>query len=92
MAGNGRRPKLEDVQRGLYYAFPFLAGTRPFEQLALLWSDIDLEENTITIHRTQDSKGIVYDITKTEAGTRVIPIYRTVSAPCFCNTVSPASG
>jgi len=45
----------EDVQRGLYYAFPFLAGTRPSEQLALLWSDIDLEAGKITIQRSQHS-------------------------------------
>jgi len=64
----------EDVQRGLYYAFPFLAGTRPSEQLALLWSDIDLEAGTITIQRSQDSNGNVYDSTKTEAGTRDVPM------------------
>ena len=63
-----------DPVRGPYYAFPFLAGTRPSEQLALLWSDIDLEANTIRIQRSQDSKGIVYEATKTEAGTRDIPM------------------
>ena len=30
-----------DPERGVYYAFPFLAGTRPSEQLGLLWEDVD---------------------------------------------------
>ena len=63
-----------DPVRGPYYAFPFLAGTRPSEQLALLWGDIDFEDNVIHIQRSQDPKGNVYDNTKTEAGTRAIPM------------------
>lgn len=63
-----------DPVRGLYYAFPFLAGTRPSEQLALLWSDIDFDGNTIRIERSQDSTGIIFEATKTEAGTRDIPM------------------
>ena len=30
---------IEDQQRGIYYAWPFLTGTRPSEQLAVLWDD-----------------------------------------------------
>lgn len=64
----------DDLVRGPYYAFPFLAGTRPSEQLPLLWDDVDFEQNVIRIHRTQDQKGQIYKTTKTEAGTRDIPM------------------
>src|SRR5690349_6974813 len=37
-----------DLDHGVYYAFPFLAGTRPSEQLGLLWSEVDFEKTTIT--------------------------------------------
>jgi len=30
---------IEDKVKGIYYAFPFLTGVRPSEQLALLWDD-----------------------------------------------------
>lgn len=63
-----------DPVRGLYYAFGFLAGTRPSEQLALLWDDIDLDAGTIRIHRSQDQRGEIYTTTKTEASTRDIPM------------------
>ena len=36
-----------DPEHGIYYAFPFLAGTRPSEQLGLLWKDVDFERNVI---------------------------------------------
>jgi integrase len=38
-----------DRDKGLYIAFPFLAGTRPSEQLGLLWEDVDLDANVIHI-------------------------------------------
>ena len=63
-----------DKRQGIYYAFPFLAGTRPSEQLALLWQDIDLEANVIRIRRSQESDGTIVDFTKTEAGTREVPM------------------
>jgi integrase len=63
-----------DPVRGLYYAFPFLAGTRPSEQLPLRWDDVDFETNIIRIHRSQDQKGEIYATTKTDAGTRDIPM------------------
>ena len=34
---------LKDERKGIYYAFPFLTGVRPSEQLALLWEDVDLD-------------------------------------------------
>lgn len=35
----------DDPEQGIYYAFAFLAGTRPSEQLGLLWSEVDFEHN-----------------------------------------------
>src|SRR5690606_5562674 len=64
----------EDVEQGLYYAFAFLAGTRPSEQLGLLWSDVDFERNVIRIRRIQERDGTLTEMTKTEAGTREIPM------------------
>ncbi len=63
-----------DRQHGIYYAFPFLAGTRPGEQLALLWEDVDLDRNVINIRRTQENDGGIANITKTDAGMREVPI------------------
>ena len=60
--------------KGIYVAFPFLTGTRPSEQLALLWEDVDLDANVIRIHRMQERDGAICDLTKTAAGTREIPI------------------
>jgi integrase len=64
----------EDRQHGVYYAFPFLAGTRPGEQLALLWEDVDFDRNIIHIRRTQESDGTIANVTKTEAGVREVPM------------------
>ena len=33
----------EDLDKGVYVAFPFLAGTRPSEQLGLMWDDVEFE-------------------------------------------------
>lgn len=63
-----------DPEHGVYYAFPFLAGTRPSEQLGLLWSDVDFERNVIRIRRIQERDGSLTEMTKTEAGTRDIPM------------------
>jgi integrase len=64
----------EDKQHGIYYAFPFLAGTRPGEQLALLWEDVDFDRNVINIRRTQENDGTIANVTKTEAGMREVPM------------------
>jgi integrase len=61
-----------DLDHGVYFAFPFLAGTRPSEQLGLLWSEVDFD--TIHICRIQERDGSLIDMTKTEAGTRAIPM------------------
>lgn len=63
-----------DDEAGIYYAFPFLAGTRPSEQLGLLWQDVDFEANVIRICRMQERDGSLTEMTKTEAGTREIPM------------------
>jgi integrase len=63
-----------DRERGVYVAFPFLAGTRPSEQLGLLWQDVDFDNNLIRICRMQERDGTLVDFTRTEAGTRDIPM------------------
>jgi integrase len=64
----------EDRERGIYVAFPFLAGTRPSEQLGLLWEDVDFDANVIRIRRMQERDGTITDLTKTLAGSRDIPM------------------
>jgi integrase len=63
-----------DRERGIYVAFPFLAGTRPSEQLGLLWEDIDFDASLIRIRRMQERDGSITNLTKTVAGTRDIPM------------------
>lgn len=65
---------LEDEDRGVYYAFPFLTGVRPSEQLGLLWRDVDLTKGIVSIRRMQEVDGTLCNLTKTEASTRDIPI------------------
>jgi integrase len=64
----------EDAEHGIYYAFAFLAGTRPSEQLGLLWSEVAFDRNVIRIRRIQERDGTLTEMTKTEAGTRDIPM------------------
>jgi integrase len=64
----------QDRERGMYYCFPFLAGTRPSEQLGLLWEDVDFARGVIRICRMQERDGSITALTKTEAGTREIPM------------------
>lgn len=63
-----------DQKYGIYYAFPFLAGTRPSEQLGLLWREVDFERRIIHICRIQERTGGLTETTKTEAGNREIPM------------------
>ena len=63
-----------DVERGIYYAFPFLTGVRPSEQLALLWDDVDLAQHVIHIRRSQEPNGRSTALTKTSASMRDIPL------------------
>jgi integrase len=64
----------DDVVNGVYVAFPFLTGTRPSEQLGLLWDDVDFEANVIRIERIQLRDGSLSEFTKTAAGVRSIPM------------------
>jgi integrase len=68
------RAAREDREKGPYVAFPFLAGTRPSEQLGLLWEDVDFEANVIRICRMQEPDGSITNLTKTVAGNREIPM------------------
>lgn len=65
---------VKDEVYGIYYAFTFLTGVRPSEQLGLLWEDIDLDRRVITIRRMQERDGTITNYPKTEAGAREIPI------------------
>ncbi len=65
---------MHDDEKGVYYAFPFLTGVRPSEQLALLWEDIDLADGVIRIRRMQERDGSLTEVTKTAAGRRDIPM------------------
>ena len=64
----------EDREKGVYVTFPFLAGTRPSEQLGLLWEDVDFEANVVRICRMQELDGSITNLTKTVAGHRDIPM------------------
>lgn len=67
-----------DTHRGIYYAFPFLTGTRISEQLGLLWEDVDFDGNGIHVRRIQERDGSLTETTKTEAGQREIPMTATL--------------
>jgi integrase len=64
----------DDLDKGVYYAAPFLMGTRPSEQLGLFWDDVDFEANVIRIRRIQLRYGALSEFTKTTAGVRDIPM------------------
>ena len=64
----------DDLNKGVYYAAPFLMGTRPSEQLGLFWDDVDFEANLIRIRRIQLRYGALSEFTKTAAGAREIPM------------------
>ena len=63
-----------DKKRGIFIAWPYLVGTRPSEQLAVMWSDIDFERNLVRINRMQERSGELVEMTKTAAGTREVPL------------------
>ncbi|MFD2648231.1 tyrosine-type recombinase/integrase [Devosia albogilva] len=67
-----------DRHRGIYYAFPFLTGTRISEQLGLLWEDVDFDSNRIHVRRIQERDGSLTETTKTQAGQREIPMASTL--------------
>jgi integrase len=64
----------QDPEHGIFYAFPFLTGTRPSEQLGLRWDAVDFERSVIRICRIQERDGSLTEMTKTEAGMREVPM------------------
>jgi len=62
------------LEHGVYYAAPFLIGTRPSEHLGLLWEPVDFEANVVRIERIQLRDGELSEMTKTSAGRRDIPM------------------
>ncbi len=68
------RGALKDERMGIYYAFPFLTGVRPSEQLALMWEEIDFAAGVIRIRRMQEQDGSITEFTKTAASVRDIPM------------------
>lgn len=72
--GHLLRAAQADEVKGVYYAFPFLTGVRPSEQLALQWEDVDFRAGVIRVHRAQLPDGSLAELTKTIASTREIPI------------------
>ena len=65
---------MRDPERGVFYAFPFLTGLRPSEQLGLLWDSVDFDAGTIVVRRTQEPNGAITEATKTSASVRQVPI------------------
>jgi integrase len=63
---------------GVYYVFGFLTGARSCEQLALMWSDVDFERNVLSIRRMQERNGEIFEMPKTIAGIREIPLAPTL--------------
>ena len=64
----------DDLEHGVYYAVPFLMGTRPSEHLSLLWDAVDFEANVVRIERIQLRSGALSEMTKAAAGRRDIPM------------------
>jgi len=67
-----------DRERGIFVAFPFLVGTRPSEQLGLLWKEVDFDAGVIRIRRILERDGSLSEMTKTAAGTREVPMSATL--------------
>ena len=68
------RMAADDRERGIYYAFPFLTGVRPSEQLGLLWQDVDFAEGCVRVCRMQEADGTLSSMTKTTSSQRVVPL------------------
>lgn len=55
-----------------YFHLLAFSGLRASEALALNWSDIDLEEKTVSVNKTLDRYGNIQDTPKTKKSTRTI--------------------
>jgi integrase len=65
---------LEGQERNVF-AFAFATGMRPSEYVALEWSSIDFERNTVRVSRVL-AEGEFRNVTKTKDGKRLIDIRR----------------
>lgn len=65
----------ETHRSGLWILTLLYTGMRPGETAALMWSDIDFENNEIHIHTARESGSNRIKGPKTEAGIRDIPIH-----------------
>lgn len=62
---------------GVWMMIMLYAGLRRSEMIALNWDSVDLETRTIDVHRAAEivsNQSVIKEITKTEAGMRVVPI------------------
>ena len=62
---------------GVWMMIMLYAGLRRSEMIALNWDSVDLEERTIDVHRAAEivsNQSVIKELTKTEAGKRVVPI------------------
>lgn len=64
----------QDHPAGLWVLTILYAGLRPGETAALLWSDIDFAKNEIHVYKAVESGSRTVKGTKTQAGTRDIPM------------------
>lgn len=72
---------LQSDHEWLFPLFALLTGLRKGEILALQWSDIDFEQNIITVNKSIEYKGNVPSVKqpKTESGVRVVPLLQMLS-------------
>lgn len=65
----------------LFPLFALLTGLRKGEILALQWSDIDFDNNTITVNKSIEYKGNAPSVKlpKTDSGIRVVPLLQMLS-------------
>lgn len=62
---------------GVWMMIMLYAGLRRSEMIALNWDSVDLEARTINVHRAAEivsNQSVIKELTKTEAGKRVVPI------------------
>ena len=64
----------DDLEHGVYYAAPFLMGTRPSEQLGLLWDASTSRRTSSASGASNMRNGGLAEMTKTAAGGRSIPM------------------
>ena len=69
----------QEHRAGIWMMVMLYAGLRRSEMIALDWDSVDLEARTINVHRSAEiivNQATIKEMTKTEAGQRIIPISR----------------